>query len=186
MSNFQQAHPLPSGPPSPDLHAIAAMLQEAAQALHSFVNTPKPDAVDAVDAVAAEDAIDAVNTVDAVDTVEDLGDNENCSRPIDDAYTHGEFHNELRCFRLPHYIVRQEYALLQQHKKESFFQLLDSVYDDFLTTILLMRNFDDGAHLSGFQVHLISNHLSRPLDLLSYICSQLADFELVQKTIAPD
>lgn len=183
MSNFQQAHPLPSGPPSPDLHAIAAMLHKAAQTLHSFGNTPKPDAVDAVD---AEDAIDAVNTVDTVDALEDLGDNEDGSRSIEDAYARGEFHDELRCFRLPHYIVRQEYALLQQHKKESFFQLLDSVYDDFLATILLMRNLDDGAHLSGFQLHLISNHLSRPLDLLSYICSQLADFEPVQKTIAPD
>ena len=186
MSNFQQAHPLPSGPPSPDLHAIAAMLHKAAQTLHSFGNTPKADVVDAVDAIAAVDAIDAVNTADAADAVKNHGDNEDCSRSIEDAYAHGEFHDELRCFRLPHYIVRQEYALLQQHKKESFFQLLDSVYDDFLTTILLMRNFDDGAHLSGFQVHLISNHLSRPLDMLSYICSQLADFELVQKTIAPD
>ena len=175
MSNFQQAHPLPSrllsGPPSPDLHAIAAILHKAAQTLHSFGSTSKTD---------------AVNTVDAVDAVTDHDDNEACSSPIDDAYAHGEFHDELRCFRLPHYIVRQEYALLQQHKKESFFQLLDSVYDDFLATILLMRNLDDGAHLSGFQLHLISNNLSRPLDLLSYICSQLADFELVQKTTAPD
>ena len=158
-------------PPSPDLHAIAAMLHEAAQTLHSFGSTSKTD---------------AVNTVDAVDAVADHGDNEERSNPIDDAYARGEFHDELRCFRLPHYIVRQEYALLQQHKKESFFQLLDSVYDDFLATILLMRNLDDGAHLSGFQLHLISNNLSRPLDLLSYICSQLADFELVQKTTAPD
>ena len=172
MSNFQQTHPrpsrLPSGPPSPDLHAIAAMLHKAAQTLHSFGSTSKADAADTADAVTDHD------------------DNEACSSPIDDAYARGEFHDELRCFRLPHYIVRQEYILLQQHKKESFFQLLDSVYDDFLATILLMRNLDDGAHLSGFQLHLISNNLSRPLDLLSYICSQLADFELVQKTTAPD
>ena len=184
MSNFQQAHPLPSGlssgPPSPDLHSIAAMLHKAAQTLHSFGSTPKADAVDTIDAA------DAVNTANAVDAMADRDDNEECSSPIDDAYARGEFHDELRCFRLPHYIVRQEYALLQQHKKESFFQLLDSVYDDFLATILLMRNLDDGAHLSGFQLHLISNNLSRPLDLLSYICSQLADFELVQKTTAPD
>lgn len=162
MSNFQQAHPLPSGPPSPDLHAIAAMLQEAAQTLHSLGNTPKAD------------------------TVKTRGDNEKPSDPIDDAYTRGEFHDELRCFRLPHHIVRQEYALLQQHKKENVFQLLDSVYDDLYTTTLLMRNCDDGAHMSGFELHLISNNLSRPLDLLSYICSQLADFDLVQKTIAQD
>ncbi|MBB5143112.1 hypothetical protein [Desulfovibrio intestinalis] len=169
MSNFQQAHPLPSGlssgPPSPDLHAIAAILHEAAQTLHSFGNTPEADVADVADA---------------------HGYNEECPDPIENAYARGEFHDELRCFRLPHYIVRQEYALLQQHKKESFFQLLDSVYDDFLATILLMRNLDDGAHFSGFQLHLISNNLSRPLDLLSCICSQLADFELVQKTIAPD
>ncbi len=181
MSNFQQAHPLPSrlssGPPSPDLHAIAAMLHKAAQTLHSFGSAPKADAADTVD---------AVDTIDAADALADHDDNEACSSPIDDAYARGEFHDELRCFRLPHYIVRQEYALLQQHKKESFFQLLDSVYDDFLATILLMRNLDDGAHLSGFQLHLISNNLSRPLDLLSYICSQLADFELVQKTTALD
>ena len=162
MSNFQQTRPLPSRPPSPDLQAIAALLHQAAQNLHSFSMSSKPNAV------------------------EGHGDNEKSSGPIEDGYARGEFHDELRCFRLPHYIVRQEYALLQQHKKEKFFHLLDSVYDDLYTTTLLMRNCDDSAHISGFELHLISDTLSRPLDLLSHICSQLADFDLRQKTIAPD
>ena len=71
-------------------------------------------------------------------------------------------------------------------KKQKFFHLLDSVYDDLYATILLMRNCDDSSHISGFELHLISYSLSRPLDLLSHTCSQLEVFDLRQKTIAPD
>ena len=39
--------------------------------------------------------------------------------------------------------------------------------------------------VSGFELRLIGENLARPLDLLDTVCSQLADFNLVQKTSVP-
>ncbi len=112
-------------------------------------------------------------------------DERESSVPIEEGYRRGEFHEEIRCFRLPHFTVRREYELLQQHKQATLYHLVNRVYDDLFTTILLMRHLDDSTEISGFELHLISENLSRPLDVLSSICSQLADFELVQKTTVP-
>jgi hypothetical protein len=65
------------------------------------------------------------------------------------------------------------------------YHLVNRVYDDLFTTILLMRHLDDSTEISGFELHLISDNLSRPLEVLSSVCSQLADFELVQKITVP-
>lgn len=146
---------------SPDLTTIATMLTEAAQALLKYGNVP-------------EDVV-----------MGDCSEDDEQSSPIEDGYKRGEFHEEYRCFRLPHFIVRREYELLQQHKQDKFAHLVSRVYDELYTTVLLMRHIDDCADLTGFELHLISQNLSRPLDLLSTVCSQLADFELVQKTTIP-
>lgn len=152
-----------SGPSSqsPDLTAIAAMLNEAAQALLNFGRAPEAG------------------------LLEDSAEDEEHSGSIEDGYKRGEFHEEYRCFRLPHYIVRREYELLQQHQQDKFAHLVNRVYEDLYTTILLMRHIDDSTDISGFELHLISENLSRPLGLLNTICSQLADFELIQKTTVP-
>lgn len=155
--------PFQSSPssPSPDLTAIATMLNEAAQALLNFGNAPNDE------------------------VIKDCVEGEKSSSRIEDGYKRGEFHEEYRCFRLPHFIVRREYELLQQHKQDKFAHLVNRVYEDLYTTVLLMRHFDDSTDISGFELHLISENLSRPLDLLNTICSQLADFELMQKTTVP-
>lgn len=161
MSSYQEFRSLSSQPPSLDLTAIAAMLNEAAQALLNFGKASNTGVV--------EDSV-----------VEDA-----FSGPIEEGYKRGEFHEEYRCFRLPHFIVRREYELLQQHKQDNFAHLVNLVYEDLYATVLLMRHFDDGTDISGFELHLISENLARPLDLLNIICLQLADFELIQKTTVP-
>ena len=161
MSSSQPSSPLPSQYHSPDLTAIAAMLNEAAQALLNF-----------------DKALEA-------DSMEELAEDEEHATLIEDGYKRGEFHEEYRCFRLPHFIVRREYELLQQHKQDKFAHLVNRVYENLYTTVLLMRHFDDSTDISGFELHLISENLSRPLGLLNTICSQLADFELIQKTTVP-
>lgn len=158
MSSSQRSSPLPSHHHSPDLTAIAAMLNEAAQALLAFGKAPKAG------------------------SLEDSAEDEEHPGSIEDGYKRGEFHEEYRCFRLPHFIVRREYELLQQHKQDKFAHLVNRVYEDLYTTIFLMKHVDDSTELTGFELHLISENLSRPLGLLNTICSQLADFELIQKT----
>lgn len=135
--------------------------QETAQALLDFGKTPETE------------------------RLEDSGEPENISCPIEQGYKRGEFHDEYRCFRLPRSIVRREYELLQEHKLDKFSHLLNRAYEELSATILLMRHLDDGADFSGYELYLISRNLSRPLDLLNTICSQLADCELIQKTTVP-
>lgn len=161
----QLSPPSPSVPPHPtDLTAIAAMLNEAAQALLRFGK--------------GQETPESGDNAPHDDEREPSG-------PIEEGYRRGEFHEEIRCFRLPHFTVRREYELLQQHKQATFYHLVNRVYDDLFTTILLMRHLDDSTEISGFELHLISDNLSRPLEVLSSVCSQLADFELVQKTTVP-
>ena len=50
---------------------------------------------------------------------------------------------------------------------------------------MLMRHIDVSVEISGFELRLIGENLARPLDLLYTVCSQLADFNLVQKTSVP-
>ena len=146
---------------SSDPASLVEKPQETAQALRNFGKTP--------------------------DTapLEDASNPEKVSCPIEEGYRRGEFHEECRCFRLPRSIVRREYELLQEHKLEKFSHLVNRVYEDLAATILLMRNLDAGAELSGYDIYLISQNLSRPLDLLNTICSQLADCELIRKTTVP-
>ena len=54
--------------------------------------------------------------------------------PTAEGYTRGEFHEEIRCFRVPHFTVRREYELLREHKQEKFAHLVNRVYDDLFTT----------------------------------------------------
>lgn len=161
MSSSQPSSPLFSQHHSPDLAAIADMLNEAAQALLNVGKAPEGN------------------------PLENSAEDEKHSSPIEDGYKRGEFHEEYRCFRLPHFIVRREYELLQQYKQDKFAHLVNRVYEDLYATILLMRHMDDSTDISGFELHLISENLSRPLDLLNTICSQLADFELIHKTSLP-
>lgn len=157
--------PSPSAPPPPtDLASIAAMLHEAAQALLRFGKEQEAPEYDGSDSCACE---------------------REAHSSIEEGYKQGQFHEEVRCYRLPQYIVKREHELLTQHKQDDFFCLMDRVYDDLAATILLMRNLDDGTDFSGFEVHLMSELLSRPLEVLSSICSQFTDFELVQKTTIP-
>lgn len=164
MFNRSQPHAAPPSSHPTDLASIAAMLNEAAQALLRFGK--------------GQEAPKSGDSTPRDDEREPSG-------PIEEGYRRGEFHEEIRCFRLPHFTVRREYELLQQHKQATLYHLVNRVYDDLFTTILLMRHLDDSTEISGFELHLISDNLSRPLEVLSSVCSQLADFELVQKTTVP-
>ena len=82
--------------------------------------------------------------------------------------------------------MRREYELLQQYKLEKFSHLVNRVYEEFSATILLMRRLDSGTDLSSYDIYLISLNLSRPLELLNAICSQLADYKMMQKSTVPE
>ncbi len=166
---FEKKAGFPSSTPSSlipqpeSLTDVAVMLREAAEALSRFGATHE-----------------RTNSGDSTSSAEEC---ESC--PLEDGYKRGEFHAEMRCFHVPSNIVEREYELLRQHKLEDFCSLVNMIYEDLLTTVMLMQRIDDGADFTGFELHLISENLSRPLKILNILCSQLADFELVEKTAVP-
>lgn len=98
------------------------------------------------------------------------------SGPIEDAYKRGEFHKEIRCFRLPSFTVRQEYKLLQRHEQDRFSHLVNRIHDDLSATVMLMRHIDESVEISGFELRPIGENLARPLDLLDTVCSPTGGF----------
>ena len=193
-----------------DLAAIAAMLSEAARTLLEFGSLPGLDicvvgsGADCAEGCAAGLAGDGASAqldecglagdfagfdkdVDEVgddcddcaeDETQDLGES-------GDIGGRGGAYGELRCYRLPRNILERERELLAQHRESEFFQLLGKVHDELSGTVTLMRHVDDSVDFSAYDLYLISRNLSRPLELLDSICSQLADFELVQSEAVP-
>lgn len=161
MSCFPHVRPpLPPSAP-PDLTAIAALLRQTAEALLTFGNMPEA-------ALGKQGAPEKP-----------------FSDPIEEGYRRGEFHEEIRCFRLPRAAVRAEYELSQQYGPATFPQLINRVYDELFAAVLLMRRHDESAGLSGLEAHLLDENLSRPLGLLHALRAPLASVELVRKTTVP-
>ena len=132
MSKHPQSHAIPPSSHPADLTSIAAMLNEAAQALLRFgKGREAPES----------------------DSSKPHDDESEPSGPIEEGYRRGKFYEEIRCFRLPHFTVRREYELLQQHKQPTFYHLVNRVYDDLFTTILLMRHLDDAPRGTMVQCH---------------------------------
>ena len=141
----------------PDFAALAKSLQEIAQALLPF-SQERQIAVNAF-----EDCQDASKSqAGSLDADKPTG--------------------EIRCYRLPSYIVREEREILAKYKAEDFTAVLSDVYEDIYTTALLMRNFDESNQLDGFKIQMLAEHLLRPLDVLNKACALFADFDLVQVT----
>ena len=95
------------------------------------------------------------------------------------------FEDEIRCYPLPHYIVKREHELLRLHKRDNLPGLINMIHDDLSVIVMLLRHIESSVEVSGLDLHLIGESLARPLKVLDSVCSQLADFELVQTTIAP-
>ena len=87
-----------------------------------------------------------------------------------------EVPHELRCYRVPSYMLKYEEETLAAHKAEDLSGLLDKVHDDLYVTAYLMEHFNDGEDIDGFTVQLIGDRLQTSVHVLSKVCSVLADF----------
>lgn len=128
---------------------LAEKLQQAAQALLAFAakEQPEPAQRDAAAAASPKAAGPA-----------------------------GEVPHELRCYRVPSYMLKYEEETLAAHKAEDLSGLLDKVHDDLYVTAYLMEHFNDGEDIDGFTVQLIGDRLQTSVHVLSKVCSVLADF----------
>lgn len=96
--------------------------------------------------------------------------------PVNPGAPAKEVPHELRCYRVPSYMLKYEEETLAAHKAEDLSGLLDKVHDDLYVTAYLMEHFEDGEDIDGFTVQLIGDRLQTSVHVLSKVCSVLADF----------
>lgn len=149
----QRSQPRPIPPAaSPDFShcaALAETLQQTARALLAFAAGKEPEPAEC----AVPDA-----------------------SPVNPGGPAKEVPHELRCYRVPSYMLKYEEETLAAHKAEDLSGLLDKVHDDLYVTAYLMEHFNDGEDIDGFTVQLIGDRLQTSVHVLSKVCSVLADF----------
>ena len=128
---------------------LAEKLQQAAQALLAFAAKEQPEPAQRDTAAAASPKA---------------------------AGPAGEVPHELRCYRVPSYMLKYEEEMLDAHRAKDLSGLLGKVYDNLYVTAYLMEHFGEAEDLDGFTIHLIGSSLQSSLHVLSKVCSVFADF----------
>ena len=86
---------------------------------------------------------------------------------------------QIRSYRLPGFILEEEQKMLKAYKADDWKELFSKVYEQLYTTAMLMQRVPAEEEIDGFSVQLMAGNLMMPLDMLSKLCSMLADFRLV-------
>ena len=132
----QRSQPRPIPPAaSPDFShcaALAETLQQTARALLAFAAGKEPEPAEC----AVPDA-----------------------SPVNPGGPAKEVPHELRCYRVPSYMLKYEEDVLDAHRAKDLSGLLGKVYDDLYVTAYLMEHFGEAEDLDGFTIHLIGSSL---------------------------
>jgi hypothetical protein len=95
--------------------------------------------------------------------------------------------DQIRCYRVPGHIVEDEREALNVHQAKNILDFLQKARDEFQITSFLLRNFDDCTTVSGGTLQQIGEHLDRPIDMLTWLCSIFADYHpqsLVEESLS--
>lgn len=84
--------------------------------------------------------------------------------------------SELRTLHIPGFMVDEEKEMLELLKAENWQHMFDKTYEQLYTMALLMQHFEVDEEVDGYSVQLMGNTLMVPLDMLSRLCSLIADF----------
>jgi len=85
--------------------------------------------------------------------------------------------DQIRCYRVPGFIVRYEQETLTEHRAADLLGLLRKARDDFHTTSTLLQNFHEDNLIDGFTVQQIGESLDHPLRMLNELCGIFADYK---------
>lgn len=94
--------------------------------------------------------------------------------------------DQIRCYRVPAYIVRDEQSALKEHKAENLLDFLQKAREEIYITAYLLRNFTDYEDVTGYTLNQIGEHFDRPLAMLNRLCSIFADYKLQRPEPAPE
>ena len=94
--------------------------------------------------------------------------------------------DQIRCYRVPGFMVLEEQAILNEYKAEDVVDLIRKARDDFSITSLFMRRFSDDYNIDGFTVQHIGETMARPIAMLNKACSIFADYEPQESEMEDD
>ncbi len=143
---------IPPSPTLPDLTALAEKLQETAQALLAVCQTPGT--------CSGQDEAKAPPKSAAKD--------KNSKPPY-----------EIRSYKIPDYILRDEQDLLEENDAKDLPELLNRVYDHISCIVTLMKHFDQEEEISGFHLSKLAETLLLPLAWLEELCTLFVGFRPV-------
>lgn len=85
--------------------------------------------------------------------------------------------DEYRTYRVPFHILDDEEILLKTYEAERIADALAEIYNEFYLLLELLKGHSENTDSEGFLYFLFTQHLSRPLKMLSKASSVLADFQ---------
>ncbi len=85
--------------------------------------------------------------------------------------------DQIRCYLVPAYIVKEEQSALNEHKAENLLDFLQKAREEIYITAYLLRNFTDYEDVTGYTLNQIGEHFDRPLAMLNRLCSIFADYK---------
>ena len=85
--------------------------------------------------------------------------------------------DQIRCYRVPSYIVRDEKKAMRQYRAKDLLNLLQKAREDFHITSYLLKNFSDCESVDGYTLQQIGEHLEQPIRILTRLCSIFADYK---------
>lgn len=143
---------IPPSPTLPDLTALAEKLQETAQALLAVRQSPG--------------ACSGSNEAKAPP--------KSAARDKDSKPPY-----EIRSYKIPDYILREEQDLLEAYDAKDPLQLLNRVYDHISCIVMLMKHIDREEEISGSHLSNIAETLLQPLAWLEELCCLFVGFRPV-------
>ena len=85
--------------------------------------------------------------------------------------------DQIRCYRVPGFIVRCERETLEQHQVPDLVEFLRKARNDFHLTSVFLQNFPEDSELNGFFVQQVGERLAYPINMLNELCSIFADYK---------
>ena len=160
MTSSQQSSPQSLVHPPDDLAAIAAQLEQAAQALHEQ----------------ARALLDVPLPVRSAPPVLDDNPGEAHRDPVSPDIPHIR-----RCYSIPAFMLDEERDLLDAYDADDLADLLDRLYVDLHVTATLMEHVDIEMETDGEFIHMLGTHLRATLRFLHRVSSVLGDFKLISR-----
>ncbi|UQZ87913.1 hypothetical protein C4J81_01235 [Deltaproteobacteria bacterium Smac51] len=84
--------------------------------------------------------------------------------------------DQIRCYRVPGRVVREEQESLIEYKADNLLDILQKAHNEFFIISYLLRNFNECEDVAGEIMYQIGEHMAHPIDMLSRLCGMFVDY----------